>query len=177
MRITISGTAGSGKSTVARLVAKELGYRHYSMGDLQREIAKEKGLSIVELGELEKTDPSIDRMIDDRQKALSEKDDFVIDSWLGSFFISNTFRVFLDADIDERAIRITKEREAESYSEAKHAKAAILKRELDNKHRWQEFYGFTWGKKDNYDFFIDTTSISAQQVAKKIIDAVKAFSE
>ena len=44
MIITISGKAGSGKSTVGRIVAQELNYEHYSMGDLQRLYAKEKGI-------------------------------------------------------------------------------------------------------------------------------------
>ena len=44
MKITLSGMVGSGKSTNAKLFAKELGYKHYSVGDLMREMAKERGI-------------------------------------------------------------------------------------------------------------------------------------
>ena len=36
MKITISGKAGSGKSTIARGLAKKLELKHYSIGDLMR---------------------------------------------------------------------------------------------------------------------------------------------
>ncbi|MFO8015868.1 MAG: AAA family ATPase, partial [Candidatus Woesearchaeota archaeon] len=49
MKITISGKPGSGKSTVARLVAERLGLNHYSLGDMQREVAREKCISMAEL--------------------------------------------------------------------------------------------------------------------------------
>ena len=73
MKIAISGKAGTGKSSVAKLLAGKLKYRHYSMGDIQREIAKKKGISIAELGELEKTDPGIDNMIDERQREIGRR--------------------------------------------------------------------------------------------------------
>ena len=43
--ITISGMLGSGKSTVAKLLAQKLGYEYYSTGNAQREIAKKKAMT------------------------------------------------------------------------------------------------------------------------------------
>lgn len=170
MKVAISGTAGSGKSTVAKMLAKKLGYRHYSMGDFQREIAKEKGLTIVELGELEKKDPSIDKMVDDRQKRLGiEKDDFVIDAWLAPYFIPDSFKVYMDADIKERAKRITKKREAEAYHDPADAVKAIAKRETTNRDRWIKFYGYDFMDRKNYDLFIDTTGKSVENVTDIIL--------
>jgi cytidylate kinase len=42
MIITIAGTVGSGKSTVGRIIAKRLGLKHYSIGDLMREMAEQR---------------------------------------------------------------------------------------------------------------------------------------
>ena len=56
MIITISGIAGSGKSTVAKLLAKKLNYNHYSIGEFMRDIAKEKNTSLLELSNLAETD-------------------------------------------------------------------------------------------------------------------------
>ncbi|MBO5489595.1 MAG: dephospho-CoA kinase, partial [Eubacterium sp.] len=55
MNISITGTLGSGKSSVCKLL-KEKGYDIISNGVLFREIAEEKGVSVVELNEIAKTD-------------------------------------------------------------------------------------------------------------------------
>src|SRR3989344_9000115 len=108
MKIIISGMPGSGKSTVAKLIAKQLGIPHYSMGDLQRKVAEEKGVTILELMKLEEKDPSIDRQIDGEQKALGTgKGDFVLDSRLGAYFIPHAeVRGFLEGNPNVLAKRI-----------------------------------------------------------------------
>jgi CMP/dCMP kinase len=170
MIITLSGTAGSGKSSVAKELAKKLRFKHYSMGDIQREIAKEKGLTIVELGELEKNDPGIDRMIDERQKNLGRtEDNFVIDSWLSSLFIPNSFKIFLYADIEVRARRIAKEREAEKYETVEQAVKAIKKREKTNRERFLKFYNYDFMDMKNYDLVIDTTGKDIPEIVDKIV--------
>src|SRR3989338_3822519 len=105
MRITISGKAGTGKSTVARLLSEKLGLRHYSIGDLMRAMAAEKGISLLELNRLAETDKSIDFELDNKLKELGkEKDDFVVDGRLTAFFVPHAeVRVFLDADDNVRA--------------------------------------------------------------------------
>ena len=47
MIITISGKAGSGKSTVAKELAKQLNLQHFSIGDIMRKMAKEKNISVM----------------------------------------------------------------------------------------------------------------------------------
>ncbi|OGF25327.1 hypothetical protein A2331_03875 [Candidatus Falkowbacteria bacterium RIFOXYB2_FULL_34_18] len=175
MIISISGTAGSGKSTVAKGLAKKLKFKHYSMGDLQREVAEEMGVSIVELGELEKTDPSIDRMIDKKQRELGKKEDnFVIDAWLAPFFIPHAIKFFLDADIGERAKRrVVAKRTTESYQRQEDAERAIAQRENTNRERWIKFYGFDFREKKNYDYIIDTTNSNVREVLKKVNELLK----
>jgi cytidylate kinase len=48
MIISIGGTHGSGKSTIAKMLAKKLNWPHYYMGGLRRETAKKKGLTLAE---------------------------------------------------------------------------------------------------------------------------------
>ena len=173
MIITLSGKAGSGKSTIAKLLAKKLNYKHYSMGDLQREIAKEKGITIVELGELEKTDPEIDHMIDDKQKNLGKnQDNFVIDSWLSACFIPHAFKIFLDGEINVRAKRITKKREAENYTQIEEAIKAIKQREKTSQDRFLEFYNFDYLDMNNYDLVVDTSKLSIEEVLKLILSKI-----
>lgn len=175
MIISISGTAGSGKSTVAKKLAEELGFKHYSMGDLQREVAIKKGVSILELGELEKTDPSIDKMIDDKQRELGEKEDnFVIDGWLAPNFIPHAIKIFLDADIKERVKRrVAHSRDSESYKTEKETEEAIIKRQNTNRERWIDFYGFDFMDMNNYDHVLDTTNKNIEDVLKTVIQIIK----
>ncbi len=175
MIIVTGGRAGSGKSTIARLVAKKLNLKHYSMGDLQRSIAKEKGISLLELGKLEEKDPTIDKDLDNKQKVLGEKEDnFVIDGRLSAFFIPKAIKIFLDADEKTRAERILKDnREIEKNSNIDKTIKNMNKREKSENKRYKQYYGLDCYNKDNYDVVIDTTNLTIEQVVNKVIEAVK----
>jgi predicted cytidylate kinase len=181
MIITISGKPGSGKSTVAEIIAKRLKLKHYSMGDMQRGYAKEKGITIEELGLLESKDDKIDLEVDAYQKKLSEKEDnFVIDSRLGFHFIPHSKKVFLECQKDECAKRIyndtiknrrdSSERKAKSI---KDDKRIMEKREKDNQKRFLKYYQTDFLDKKNYDIIVDTTDITAEEAAEKILKFIK----
>ncbi|MBI4440032.1 cytidylate kinase family protein [Candidatus Woesearchaeota archaeon] len=176
MIIVISGRAGSGKSTIAKAIAKRLGLRHYSMGDLTREIAKERGLSLLELGKLEETDDSIDRAIDEKQRDLGKQDNFVIDGRLSAFFIPHAnVKVFLDADKVERAKRILNDKRGGEKNEdvATTLKNMDRREESENKRYWK-YYGFNCYDHSNYDLVLDTTKMPVEEVVDKIVAFVKS---
>jgi cytidylate kinase len=176
MIITISGTPGSGKSTIAKAVAKKLKYKHYSMGDLQRIYATEKGISILQLGKLEETDESIDKEIDQKQVELGKKEDnFIIDSRLGSYFIPQAkYKIFLDADKKARAGRIMKDkRNVEKYKTEKEALKAMDDREECNSRRYKKLYGVDHFDKKLYTHFIDTTDLNPEDVVEKVLAILK----
>lgn len=176
MIIVIGGRAGSGKSTVARLLSERLRLKYYSMGDLTRKIAKEKNISLTEINKLEETDPAIDKQIDNLQKELGEKeDDFVIDSRLGILFIPNAnFKVFLDADEDIRAERIFRESRLDELSnEPKDTIAKIRSREESEIRRYTQYYDFNCYDKNKYDIVINTTNLKPEEVVKIIVEKVK----
>ena len=52
MRITISGPPGSGKTTVCGKLSEALGLKAVVFGQVFRQLAAEKGLTLVELGAL-----------------------------------------------------------------------------------------------------------------------------
>ena len=107
MIITISGMPGSGKSTIAKILAQKLGYKHYSIGDLRGKMALDRHLTIDELNELGKREGWTDREPDEYQKKLGhEEDNFVIDSRLGFYFIPHSFKLFLTVDPEVAAERI-----------------------------------------------------------------------
>jgi len=174
--ITISGKAGSGKSTVARLLSEKLNLQHYSIGDLMRAMASEKGLSLIELNKLAERDSSIDVELDNRLKALGEtKDNFVVDGRLTAFFIPKAqIRIFLDANVQVRAQRILKDRrKQEKNASLKEAIANIKKREESEKKRYKKYYGVNYLDKRLYNYAVNTTKMDPQQVADKIIKSIR----
>ncbi len=174
MIITIAGRAGSGKSTVARLLAKKLRLKHYSMGDLQREIAREKGITLIELGRLEEKDDSIDRELDNKQKELGKKEDnFVIDGRLPAFFIPNSIKIFLDADEETRAKRILKDdRVEENNIDLKKTIENTRAREESENKRYKQFYGYDCYDKSKYDYVIDTSDLSVKEVVDDVLEII-----
>ena len=154
MIITISGKAGSGKSTIAKILAEKLKLRHYSIGDLMREIAKERNISLSELSKLAEKDESIDKELDKKQIALKDRDDFVIDGRLTAFFINNAnVKVFLDCDDKVRAERILKdERKDEKSGDIKEIIKKISEREESERVRYKKYYNADYYDKKLYVF-------------------------
>jgi cytidylate kinase len=170
MIITISGIAGSGKSTVAKLLAQKLNYRHHSIGDFMREIAKERNLTLLELSKQAETDKTIDQELDKKQIELGKKEDnFVIDSRLGFHFIPNSKKIFLEVDIKEAAKRILNEkRQHEQYRDIEDSVEKIKTRISSEDKRYQEYYKIDYHDKQNYDIVIDTTNLDVNGVLSAI---------
>ena len=97
--ITISGFPGSGKSSTAKGIALELGYEHFSSGDLFREMAAERNLSVEGINFAAEKSKDIDYKVDKLLESMGkEKDNLVIDSRTAFHWIPNSFKVFLDLD-------------------------------------------------------------------------------
>ena len=175
MIITVSGKAGAGKSTVAKLLAKKLKLTHYSTGDLMRMMAKERGISLLQLSRIAEENPSIDKELDQRQIDLGKKhDNFVIDGRLSAFFIPNSIKVFLDGDRKERARRILKDkREGETSNSLSEMMKEMEKREKSEIKRYKKLYGLDCYAKKFYEIIIKTTNSTPQDVVKKIIEKMK----
>ena len=176
IRITISGEAGSGKSTVADIIANKLKLKRHSTGDYMRTMAAARGVTIIELNKIGETDPSIDKELDDWQKKLEKKKDegFVLDSRLGFHFIPSSIKIFLSADIKVRAERIyNDQRLVEDNPSLKKTIENIKKRQTLERERYKEKYGIDYLDFSNYDLVLDTTKMSPSEVAEKVIAFVK----
>tara|TARA_Y100000310_G_scaffold94955_1_gene92808 strand:- start:42297 stop:42827 length:531 start_codon:yes stop_codon:yes gene_type:complete len=175
MIVTISGKAGSGKSTVAKQLAKKLKLKHYSIGDLMRQLAKERKMSLTRLSKLAEKDKSIDLELDKKTIALREEDNFVIDGRLTAHFLPYAdLKVFLDCNDKTRAERILKEkRHDEKSKNIKELIKKIKQREKSERKRYNKIYGIDYQDKKLYDLMIDTTSLSIEEVLVVIEGAME----
>lgn len=170
--ISISGDLASGKGTITNILAKDLNYAIYRNGDYVRKLASQKGMNITEFNIYIKDHPEIDRQI---EKSASEyaKDhtDFIIDARLGWYAVPESFKVYVTVDIDEaakRAFNDPNRKGTESFTSVEEQKADIQKRyRLENERYW-ELYGVRKEDLSNYDYVIDTTSITPEEAAAKI---------
>jgi predicted cytidylate kinase len=176
MKITIAGTPGSGKSTVAKELAKKLKFNHFSAGDFMRDLAKEKGITLLELSKQAEEGREVDEKIDAWVEATGEADDnFVMDARIGFNFIPDSVKIFLTVSDDEAARRIFKEKRDDEKENTTQAETYenIKKRKESEKKRYKEYYGLDYSDENNYDLVIDTTDIPAEKVVDKILEFLK----
>ena len=173
MIITIGGPPGSGKTTVAGLLSKELGKKVVVIGEIFRSLAKERGYTLAEFGEIASGDHRIDLEIDRRTVAMAKGGDFILEGRLAGIMLQKnditSFKVWLDANIDTRAGRIAK-REG---GDVKEIKNQILKREQCEKKRYEDIYGIKLDDKGIYDLVLETSDISSEEVVNLILDNLK----
>ena len=178
MVITISGRPGSGKSVVASRVAQELGLSHSSAGDFMREMATERGVSILELSRLAEAGDEIDREIDARTMRLAEQGgDFVMDARLGWHFIPDSIKVFLEVDPLVAAQRIFEARRRSEVENVtlEQTQQAVHDRTESERKRYLDYYGVDYGEHDHYDLVLDTSNLPIDQVVERIVAYVRSL--
>lgn len=110
--VALLGAPGSGKSTIATLVANQLGWHYLSTGDIARQIAEEQDLDFLERGDLAPEDAIRDRVslvlqshsggfVIDGMPRIPEQVDF-LDGLVKPLYV----RLFVDEDIILNRLRV-----------------------------------------------------------------------
>lgn len=180
--ICISGNIAVGKTEVASKLADTLGYDLYKASMSFREMAREKNMDLVLFNEYVKQNPDIDYAIENKTKEVVEnKEKLVVDARLGFYIEPKAFKVYMVADINvaaERLYEASKSRgKEEKYTDVSAAKAAIELREGSERDRYMRLYNIDVHNMDNYDYVIDTTDLTSDEVVVKIIKAYNVWKE
>ena len=180
--ITIAGRPGSGKSSTSRLVAKELGYEHFSSGDLFRAIGRERGIDVHQTNLAAEQEKAIDELVDQRLREIGEtQEEVVIDSRLAWHWIPASFKVYLDLDLTIAAERILANidparAENEHIPEDPAVYAQALQHRLDSEaRRYKAWYDADPYDVTNYDLVIDTDAHGLEDAVTEILRAYKTW--
>jgi len=165
--IAIAGPIGVGKSTIAEGLARELGYRVISGGEVFRDLARERSISVTEVNRLAEHDPTLDRELDRRQAELARAGDCVVESRLAGWMVEADFRIWLKAPLDVRAGRVAR-REGLGLQAARDD---LIERERSEWARYKASYNIDIADLTPYHLVIDTTLWTADV----IVDALSGF--
>jgi len=181
MIISLSGALGSGKSTIAQMLADKLTWPRYYIGGLRRKKAEEKGLTLAEYNKLGENDPITDQEVDIYQADLGEKEDnFVIEGRTSWYFIPSSFKIYLDVVPEEGAKRIFKSlqssnnrNEDKSLNSWEDVLRSNQNRVQSDCLRYKNYYNIDVYDPKNYDFYLDTTNLNPTEVFEAVFKAVE----
>jgi predicted cytidylate kinase len=167
--ITISGLPGTGKTTVARLLEKQLGLRYVHSGEIFREMAQKYKMSLEEFGKYCETHQEIDEKLDQYQLGILRKGNVIVEGrisgWLAYQNHIPALKVLLKTDINIRARRIVKREQGD----IKKRKKEILKREKSEAIRYKKYYGIDVRDTSIYDVIVDASEKTPKEIMKIII--------
>ncbi|MCL2318055.1 MAG: AAA family ATPase [Methanomassiliicoccaceae archaeon] len=175
MRITISGPPGSGKTTACNILSSRLEMKAVVFGEFFRKLAKERGMTLAEFGELAEKDPSIDKMIDNMILDVArENSNIILESRLAAHMLTQNnipaYRVYLGASPAVR-IRRVGIRDGESLEEVyKHT----IERQSSEAKRYKMYYDIDIEDTSVYDLILDTDNLDPDQVVDAIIKGMKS---
>jgi cytidylate kinase len=108
MRITVSGLPGSGTTSLARYLSEQHNFGLISAGEVFRQMAKEHNMDLPAFGALAESDPSFDRMIDERQKQIAEsRDNIIVEGRLSGWMVPTAdLKIWINAPLACRVRRI-----------------------------------------------------------------------
>ena len=182
MIITISGTAGSGKSTIAKNIEKVLNAERIYVGGIRREMAREKGWTLEQLNKYAEDHPETDVDVDKRAAKQAQTEEakgklVIVEGRTQYHFLPESFKIYIKVDPDEGARRVWKELQEKGASERnereytlKEMKVRIREREEEDARRYMKYYNIDHRDESQYDYILDTTNITAEEATKKVLD-------
>lgn len=168
VRILLSGLSGTGSTTAARRIAADLGLSYHYGGEIFRDLARERGISLEELAESLERDQETEHEIDRRLIAAGKNEDVLIEGrTIGWIFPEDVpaIRIWLTCDLQERLRRV--------QGREHHPRSAdnLLRREASDNRRYRALYSIEPEDFSPFDLVLDTSELSVDEV----VDRIEAF--
>jgi len=171
LTITVSGLSGSGKSTVAKEIAKVFKLKLINAGDLFRKHARENKISLDKMSKL--LPSKIDYQIDKMTLELAQKGGHVLVARLSAWVAGDwaDCRIFVQSNKKIRDKRIA-QRDNLTISAAR---VNVRNRDKRDCSRYEKLYKINLRDKTVYNLIIRNNEITLPKLKKEIIKKIKDF--
>lgn len=171
MVVAVGGPPGSGKTTIAKMLAEKLGLKHLSVGHIFRRLAQERGVSVEELSRIAQQDPSIDFYLDNIAVEEAKKGGIVIDGHAAPWLLKELahLRVAVVARPDVRYRRLA-ERDGKRLEDV--ARETVTREEIE-RDRYRRYYGIDIQDYTDFDIVVNTESFTPQEVVEILVKALE----
>jgi len=156
---------------VAKALARSLGLRYLSTGEVFREEARRRGLSLAAMGRLAEQDQTIDREIDRMQTDVARAGGVLVDSRLSGWLIDGDLRIWFRAPLAVRAARVA----ARDGLSTEEALSALRGREESERRRYRAIYQIDLTDLGRYHVIVDTSIWSAREIVQALLLLARRF--
>jgi cytidylate kinase len=177
LKVTVSGHPGSGTSTLVSLLCETKGWSSLNGGELFRQEAKRRNMSLSDFGQLCKEDLEVDRQLDallkEEMMRTDEDAPSVIESRLSGWWAYklglSTPRIWLEVDDIERAKRV----QAREGGDLNFIIEENKQRSKVDEQRFDELYGLLPQQTEPYTHIINASDLNPQEVLASVLDILE----
>lgn len=173
--ITVSGPPGCGASSLSARLAEAMDCPRVSGGDIFREIAEDRDMSLTQLSAKAQASDKLDRALDQRLQSIAEQwaaanKPFILESRLAGWLAGRRadLRIYLDAPEEVRKARIEDREETV---------AEMSVREVNEAGRYRSYYELDIDDRTFYDLQINTARWSKFGVFALVRTAIEQYDE
>jgi cytidylate kinase len=171
--ITVSGPPGSGVTTLCEGLADAMDCGFISGGEVFRELADERDMSLSQFIAKASEGEEIDRAVDRRLRTIAEKwgaanKAFVLESRLAGWLAGNRadLRFWLDAPEEIRV---------ERTSDREEMGAEMRVRDVIDVKRYESYYGIDLSDRSIYDLCINTARWTPENTLELALTAIDSY--
>ena len=173
LKVTISGHPGSGTSSLVFLLCEAKGWSSLNGGELFRQEAKRRNMSLADFGQLCKEDLEVDRELDsllkEQMMRTDEEAPSVIESRLSGWWAYKLGlsipRIWLEVDDIVRAKRV----QAREGGDLGMIIDANKQRSKVDEERFDELYGLLPQQTEPYTHIINASDLNPQDVLASVL--------
>ncbi len=173
LKVTISGHPGSGTSSLVFLLCEAKGWSSLNGGELFRQEAKRRNMSLADFGQLCKEDLEVDRELDsllkEQMMRTDEEAPSVIESRLSGWWAYKLGlsipRIWLEVDDIVRAKRV----QAREGGDLGMIIDANKQRSKVDEERFDELYGLLPQQTEPYTHIINASDLNPQEVLASVL--------
>ena len=175
MKITIGGLAGSGTSTVAKILSRKLKIKHIDAGNIWDEVASEKKTDVSGLSKIAELDDSIDKELDKRMVNYAKnRENMILEGRLiGALCYKeniDAFKIWLDASFKTRIERVNR-REKKDINKVQNE---TKRRDQSDIERYSKYYHIDILDKSFYDLVISSEKLSPEEISELILNKINS---